>query len=165
MSWTDERIELLKALWADGLSATQIAGELGGRLTRNAIIGKIHRLGLQRKPGQQADRNARAARHGPERVASRPAPLPELPPPIIVEVDAPPSPPPGEAVSLLELGPRHCRTVLDRRDVRPGLGKGLKLYCGKPKVADYPYCSDCCAAYGLFKAEATPAQERRPYRD
>ena len=39
MSWTDERVELLKKLWADGLSASQIAGELGG-ITRNAVIGR-----------------------------------------------------------------------------------------------------------------------------
>src|SRR5215813_6060728 len=45
MSWTDERVELLKKLWADGLSASQIAAELGG-VTRNAVIGKVHRLGL-----------------------------------------------------------------------------------------------------------------------
>ena len=45
MSWTDERVELLKKLWSDGLSASQIAGELGG-ITRNAVIGKVHRLGL-----------------------------------------------------------------------------------------------------------------------
>src|SRR5437762_6826798 len=45
MTWTDERVELLKKLWADGLSASQIAAELGG-ITRNAVIGKVHRLGL-----------------------------------------------------------------------------------------------------------------------
>jgi GcrA cell cycle regulator len=45
MGWTDTRIELLKKLWADGLSASQIAAELGG-ITRNAVIGKVHRLGL-----------------------------------------------------------------------------------------------------------------------
>ena len=45
MSWTDERVELLKKLWADGLSASQIAAELGG-ITRNAVIGKVHRIGL-----------------------------------------------------------------------------------------------------------------------
>src|SRR3974377_728573 len=45
MSWTDERVETLKKLWADGLSASQIAAELGG-VTRNAVIGKVHRLGL-----------------------------------------------------------------------------------------------------------------------
>src|ERR1700744_4433562 len=45
MSWTDERGELLKKLWSDGLSASQIAAELGG-ITRNAVIGKVHRLGV-----------------------------------------------------------------------------------------------------------------------
>lgn len=45
MSWTEERVEQLKKLWLDGLSASQIAGELGG-VTRNAVIGKVHRLGL-----------------------------------------------------------------------------------------------------------------------
>ena len=45
MSWNDERVELLKRLWSEGLSASQIASELGG-ITRNAVIGKVHRLGL-----------------------------------------------------------------------------------------------------------------------
>ncbi len=45
MSWNDERVELLKKLWTDGLSASQIAARLGG-VTRNAVIGKVHRLGL-----------------------------------------------------------------------------------------------------------------------
>ena len=45
MGWTDERVELLKRLWLDGLSASQIAKQLGG-VTRNAVIGKVHRLGL-----------------------------------------------------------------------------------------------------------------------
>ena len=45
MGWTDDRVELLKKLWADGLSASQIASRLGG-VTRNAVIGKVHRLGL-----------------------------------------------------------------------------------------------------------------------
>ena len=45
MAWDDERVELLKKLWAEGLSASQIAGKMGG-VTRNAVIGKVHRLGL-----------------------------------------------------------------------------------------------------------------------
>ena len=44
-NWTDDRIEQLKSLWTEGLSSTQIARALGG-LTRNAVIGKVHRLGL-----------------------------------------------------------------------------------------------------------------------
>lgn len=46
MSWTDERVQLLSRLWLDGKSASQIATALGGGLTRNAVIGKVHRLGL-----------------------------------------------------------------------------------------------------------------------
>lgn len=45
MSWTDERVEMLKKLWAEGLSASQIAAKLGG-VSRNAVIGKVHRLKL-----------------------------------------------------------------------------------------------------------------------
>ncbi|MEM6415781.1 MAG: GcrA family cell cycle regulator [Pseudomonadota bacterium] len=45
MAWTDERVELLKKYWSEGLSASQIAGKMGG-VTRNAVIGKVHRLGL-----------------------------------------------------------------------------------------------------------------------
>ena len=49
MSWTDERIERLKELWSQGVTASQIAEELGG-VSRNAVIGKAHRLGLQSRP-------------------------------------------------------------------------------------------------------------------
>lgn len=50
MSWTDERVETLKRMWAEGQSASQIAKELGG-VTRNAVIGKVHRLGLSNRVG------------------------------------------------------------------------------------------------------------------
>ena len=49
MSWTDERIDRLKELWTNGMTASQIADELGG-VSRNAVIGKAHRLGLQARP-------------------------------------------------------------------------------------------------------------------
>jgi len=49
MSWTDERIDRLKELWTQGMTASQIADELGG-VSRNAVIGKAHRLGLQSRP-------------------------------------------------------------------------------------------------------------------
>src|SRR6478735_8196976 len=66
MGWTDERVELLKKLWQDGLSASQIAKQLGG-VTRNAVIGKVHRLGLSgraapSKPARPAFRPPRPAR-------------------------------------------------------------------------------------------------------
>ncbi|XBQ16175.1 MAG: GcrA family cell cycle regulator [Oceanicaulis sp.] len=65
MAWTEERVETLKKLWADGLSASQIAKQLGG-VTRNAVIGKVHRLGL-------------SGRAAPSRPARRPAPRPAAP--------------------------------------------------------------------------------------
>ena len=49
MSWTDERIDRLKAMWAEGSTASQIAEDLGG-VSRNAVIGKAHRLGLESRP-------------------------------------------------------------------------------------------------------------------
>ena len=70
MSWTDERVELLKKLWADGLSASQIAAELGG-ITRNAVIGKVHRLGLSgraKSPSSSAPRPRKARSSGMMRV-------------------------------------------------------------------------------------------------
>ncbi|MEM6480440.1 MAG: GcrA family cell cycle regulator [Pseudomonadota bacterium] len=53
MSWNDERVELLKKMWSEGQSASQIAKELGG-VTRNAVIGKVHRLGLSNRNGSGA---------------------------------------------------------------------------------------------------------------
>lgn len=50
MSWTDERVEILKKMWGEGQSASVIAKELGG-VTRNAVIGKVHRLGLSNRTG------------------------------------------------------------------------------------------------------------------
>jgi GcrA cell cycle regulator len=59
MSWTDERVELLKKMWGEGQSASQIAKELGG-VTRNAVIGKVHRLGLSNRAGSTATAAAEA---------------------------------------------------------------------------------------------------------
>jgi GcrA cell cycle regulator len=49
MSWTEERIDRLKSMWTEGATASQIAEELGG-VSRNAVIGKAHRLGLESRP-------------------------------------------------------------------------------------------------------------------
>jgi GcrA cell cycle regulator len=70
--WTDERVETLKKLWMEGLSASQIAGELGEVVTRNAVIGKVHRLKLsaRAKPTNSTPRARPAARPAPRRVAS-----------------------------------------------------------------------------------------------
>ncbi|TVP73681.1 MAG: GcrA cell cycle regulator [Rhodobacteraceae bacterium] len=78
MSWTDERVELLKKMWNEGHSASQIAKELGG-VTRNAVIGKVHRLGLSNRNGPEADSapvQAPPATPEPEPVAEAPATAP-----------------------------------------------------------------------------------------
>jgi GcrA cell cycle regulator len=74
MSWTDERIERLKKMWAQGATASQIADELGG-VSRNAVIGKAHRLGLEQrpspvKPGEEKEAKKAAA---PTAAAPKPA--------------------------------------------------------------------------------------------
>ena len=71
MGWTDERVELLKKLWMEGLSASQIAAELGDGVTRNAVIGKVHRLKLsaRAKPTNTTPR----ARPAPRQVPRRPS--------------------------------------------------------------------------------------------
>ena len=75
MSWTDERVETLKKLWSEGLSASQIAAELGG-VTRNAVIGKVHRLGLSgrsKSPSSAAPRPRKPRAHGQMLRVSRPS--------------------------------------------------------------------------------------------
>jgi len=68
MSWTDERVETLKKMWAEGQSASQIAKELGG-VTRNAVIGKVHRLGLSNR--------ATGASPAKSETKEKPAPAPK----------------------------------------------------------------------------------------
>ena len=72
MSWTDERVELLKKLWGEGQSANQIAKELGG-VTRNAVIGKVHRLGLSNRAssGSKAETTQKVDKK-PERSLKKP---------------------------------------------------------------------------------------------
>jgi GcrA cell cycle regulator len=78
MSWTDERIERLKTMWTQGSTASQIAEELGG-VSRNAVIGKAHRLGLESRPspvkaGEEKEKKAKPA---PPPRAAKPAPAPK----------------------------------------------------------------------------------------
>jgi GcrA cell cycle regulator len=77
MSWTDERIERLKALWTKGMTASHIADELGG-VSRNAVIGKAHRLGLQARPSpvkpNEPEPKAKKAK-APSEAAPPPAPV------------------------------------------------------------------------------------------
>jgi GcrA cell cycle regulator len=119
--WTDARVETLKTLWREGLSAAQIAGQLGG-VTRNAVLGKIHRLGLSeravtpRRGGQRpaSVRQRSILRRPPSR--SKPA--------AAAAVDVPePVEGPGLATSVLELGAHVCRWPI-----------------GDPKAVDFSYC-------------------------
>ncbi|WP_299361030.1 GcrA family cell cycle regulator [uncultured Paracoccus sp.] len=104
MSWTDERVETLKRMWAEGLSASQIAKDLGG-VTRNAVIGKVHRLGLSNRTETVETAGAAPA---PEPAASPEQPPAELPadtdpifepgsPQPANEVAPPADPAPGDA--------------------------------------------------------------------
>jgi GcrA cell cycle regulator len=81
MSWTDERIDQLKQMWQQGMTASQIAETLGG-VSRNAVIGKAHRLGLQSRPS-------------PVKAAETPAPAPVAAAP----AEAPPPPKPAPTVA------------------------------------------------------------------
>ena len=74
MSWTDERIERLKILWSQGMTASHIAEDLGG-VSRNAVIGKAHRLGLQSRPSPVKPNEAEAPEPAP--AAAAPAREPE----------------------------------------------------------------------------------------
>ncbi len=84
MAWTDERIDKLKSLWGQGLTASQIADELGG-VSRNAVIGKAHRLGLESRPspvkGNEGSTSAPAESPAPA-VAREPAPVVPKPDPV-----------------------------------------------------------------------------------
>ena len=108
MSWTDERIAPLKKMWEGGSTASQIADELGG-VSRNAVIGKAHRLGLKArpspvKPNDPKDKAAPAKADKPAAkppakkttpAISRPAPRPAAPAPVTEEqAEAAPPPPP-----------------------------------------------------------------------
>ena len=70
MSWNDERVELLKKMWSEGQSASQIAKELGN-VTRNAVIGKVHRLGLSNRVGGGAGEAAEKVEAAPARPAPK----------------------------------------------------------------------------------------------
>ena len=179
MSWTDERVDLLRQLWLDGRSASQISAALGAGLLRNAVIGKVHRLGLAGRAknasappsapsqprAQPAARRAAAARqtaastsvsagaaivHGNTALAIAPEMAVEaLPIRIEEEVVIPMS----LRVTIVDLKESMCRWPLgdpSSPDFR---------YCGSPASASAPYCCH----HG--KLAYQPAQDRRRERD
>ena len=100
MSWTDERVEQLKKMWTEGKSASQIAKELGG-VTRNAVIGKVHRLGLSNRNGG-AEPAPAAAPEEPVETATAEAPEPPL-----AEEEVEPAPEPANAAEAPAAPPRR----------------------------------------------------------
>jgi GcrA cell cycle regulator len=117
MSWTDERVETLKRMWAEGQSASQIAKELGG-VTRNAVIGKVHRLGLSNRAGEPAGADpvepAAKATSTKADPAPRvdPAPRPEAAPVKPVVAERPAAPPPAPAAPASNVLPIPMRKVI-----------------------------------------------------
>ena len=137
MGWTDERVESLKRLWLDGLSASQIAKQLGG-VTRNAVIGKVHRLGLSGRaaPSQPARPAFKAPRPprpvsqapAPRRVEAQPQPAAAPNPVPVVYVEEP-----GSA-TVLTLGAHMCKWPIGDPST-----DGF-TFCGRRTGADGPYC-------------------------
>ncbi|WP_158673470.1 GcrA family cell cycle regulator [Bosea sp. FBZP-16] len=171
--WTDGKVARLKAMVDDGATAQEIADTLGG-VTRPAVIGKCHRLGLQLKTprGQSspaaiargrgrklvdAGGHAAPTRHKPAAPkAAKPAPVP-APLPIAVEPEVDPTPkrwpkPAGpEAVTIQELKAGRCSMPLWGDEARSG------LYCGKPVRREG---ESWCAACAKLVFERRPIRER-----
>ena len=118
MSWTDERIERLKKMWHDGATASQIADELGG-VSRNAVIGKAHRLGLEQRPSP--------VKPGEEKEAKKPAPAAPALKPAAPRVEAAkPTPAQAAAPAESDSGPSAApqrpapKTEIQYRSIGPG---------------------------------------------
>ncbi len=125
MSWTEERIDTLKKMWDSGLTATQIAEELGG-VSRNAVIGKAHRLGLPSRPSPVKANEAKAAAAAPAEPKPAPAPRAAAPAPAPTPAPAPapraaaPTPAPESDDDSDEPTPTPRREGPVLRSVGPG---------------------------------------------
>ena len=96
MSWTDERIATLKKMWEGGSTASQIADELGG-VSRNAVIGKAHRLGLKSRPSPVKANDKKKAAAAPKDAPKAPAPKKAAKPAAKPAAAAAPAAPPEPA--------------------------------------------------------------------
>jgi GcrA cell cycle regulator len=164
--WTAERIEQLKRLWAEGLSASQVAAQIGG-VTRSAVLGKVHRLGLAERT--QVNPSA-APRPSKPDLPSETGGISEPAPP---QSSAPPTP--AVAAVAHAAKPATCEqqelaiplservTILDLREAmcRWPLGDPATAefrFCGARVSTNLPYCTPHAAlAY-------VPAERRRPQR-
>jgi GcrA cell cycle regulator len=164
MSWTDERVETLKKLWAEGHSASQIAAELGG-ITRNAVIGKVHRLGLSgraKSPSSAAPRprKPRTATHMLRVTRSSMRGNTALAHAYEFDIEPEAEPidnviPLGQRRSLLELTEDTCRWPIGDP------GSADFYFCGGPAITSLPYC-----AYHsrIAYQPANARRDRRPFR-
>ena len=150
--WTGEKVDQLRALWArDTLSAAEIANVIGAP-SRNAVLGKAHRLRLPLKKKAPVRRHVRARSHAvkPAFVKPKPRPLP-LPRPRPVSPDENPIEiPVAVMLSIMELTDHTCKFPIgDPRE--PGFG-----FCGHPPTEGKPYC-----AYHCRVAYAPPERRER----
>jgi GcrA cell cycle regulator len=149
VTWTDERVELLKKLWSDGLSASQIAAEIGG-VTRNAVIGKVHRLGLsgRGKAKAAAPQRPRKATRAPSAPTPIAQPTPAHSNVVLAPIPAPrvePEPdltlsddvvvPMSERVTIMDLRESMCRWPMGD-PTKPEF-----RFCGARSVTGLPYCN------------------------
>ena len=166
MAWNDERVELLKKLWSEGLSASQIAGRLGG-VTRNAVIGKVHRLGLSGRATTSRMKShrprARVAATAARRMQQKTRFAPQGNPALrnLFQPEAEPFTPSVEEL-VIPLKERRTIQTLTECSCRWPIGDPQTEdfhFCGKTKVTGLPYCE--------FHARRAfqPPQPRRRERD
>ena len=148
MAWTDERIAQLKAGWEGGMTASQIAEQLGEGVTRNAVIGKAHRLGLESRPSPvKAGEDGAEAAPAAAPVAAAASPPPSAPAPVAAAVVRPAAKKPvrtGKAAktTLLDLNEKICKWPIGHP------GDADFHFCGKASQAGFPYCTEhCLVAY------------------
>jgi GcrA cell cycle regulator len=136
--WSDDKVEELKRLWAAGCSATDIASELGDGISRCGVLGKINRLGLERrrKPAPRKPRAQTVPRGRP--ILRRPAfiaPVEVKEKPVHVEVlPEPPSLPRMRRLQLVQLADHHCRWPFGNPAGHPF------YFCAADKDEHEPYC-------------------------
>lgn len=162
MAWTEDRVEILTKLWAEGLSASQIATQLGG-VTRNAVIGKVHRLGLsgRAKPSRPAVR--RAAK--PAKARTKTPSIPRIAKVSAPKVQAPPPPPPVEAKPLPNGEYATILTIRDHMCKWPigDPGESDFRFCGRRIKPSEPYCeAHCSVAYQPSRRRGSSSQRSLP---
>ncbi len=145
MAWTEERVETLKKLWTEGLSASQIAGRLGD-VTRNAVIGKVHRLGLSGRATTSRIKTVRPRKRVARVGNKQNRPLRFGAPRAPFQAGA--TPPSEQSFELAEeliipMDERKYITTLTETCCRWPIGDPTNEdfhFCGKNKVGGMPYC-------------------------